>query len=147
MLVIVVLFVVMLVIVVLAVVVLVIVVLVISHGIATNVPTTLARTGYVPEMKNLGRYDQHEVQAPLCYCCTSRGVKCSSILPVYYCSTVPCSLLIARRAAPDLGNRSLRHHLLLRRTIVNKTYGTYKNLHVSLFLQTIFGPIYCVPQY
>ena len=30
---------------------------------------------------------------------------------------------------------------LLRGTIVNRTYGTHKNLYVPLFLLTIFGPI------
>ena len=30
-------------------------------------------------------------------------------------------------------------------TIVNRTYGTYKNLYISLFLLTIFGPIYYRP--
>ena len=30
---------------------------------------------------------------------------------------------------------------LLPGTIVNKTYGTHKNLYVSLFLPTIFGPV------
>ena len=34
---------------------------------------------------------------------------------------------------------------LLRGTIVNRTYGTHKNLHVHLFLLTIFGPIYYGP--
>ena len=31
--------------------------------------------------------------------------------------------------------------LLLRGTIVNRTYGTHKNLYVSPFLLTIFGPV------
>ena len=30
---------------------------------------------------------------------------------------------------------------LLRGTIANRTYVTHKNLYISLFLQTIFGPI------
>ena len=29
---------------------------------------------------------------------------------------------------------------LLRRTIVNRTYGTHKNLDIYLFLLTMFGP-------
>ena len=33
----------------------------------------------------------------------------------------------------------------LRRTIVNRTCGTHKNLYVHLFLVTIFGPIYYDP--
>ena len=33
----------------------------------------------------------------------------------------------------------------LRGTIVNRTYGTHKNLHIYLFLLTIVGPIYCGP--
>ena len=32
--------------------------------------------------------------------------------------------------------------LLLRGAIVNRTYGTHKNVCISLFLPTIFGPIY-----
>ena len=32
--------------------------------------------------------------------------------------------------------------LPLQGTIVNRTYGTHKNLAISLFLLTIFGPIY-----
>ena len=35
---------------------------------------------------------------------------------------------------------------LLRGGIVNRTYGTDKNLYVYLFLQTIFGPIYYAPR-
>ena len=30
--------------------------------------------------------------------------------------------------------------LLIRETIVNRTYGTHKILHISLFLLTLFGP-------
>ena len=33
----------------------------------------------------------------------------------------------------------------LRGTMVNRTYGTHKNLHIYLFLLTIFGPIYFGP--
>ena len=33
---------------------------------------------------------------------------------------------------------------LLRGIIVNRTYGKYKNLYISLFLPTIFGPVYYV---
>lgn len=32
---------------------------------------------------------------------------------------------------------------LIRRTMVNKTYGTNEILYLSLFLTTVFGPIYC----
>ena len=35
--------------------------------------------------------------------------------------------------------------LCIRGTMLNKTYGTHKNLYVSLFLLTIFGPIYYGP--
>ena len=35
--------------------------------------------------------------------------------------------------------------LLLRGTIVNRTYGTHKNLYIHLFSPTIFGPIYYGP--
>ena len=36
-------------------------------------------------------------------------------------------------------------HQYLRGAIVNRTYGTNKNLYTSLFLLTIFGPIYYGP--
>ena len=42
-------------------------------------------------------------------------------------------------------NFSLLLSLLLRGTIVNRTYGTHKNLYNSLFLLTKFGPIYYGP--
>ena len=35
--------------------------------------------------------------------------------------------------------------LLLRGTILKKTYGTHKSLHISIFFPTIFGPIYYAP--
>ena len=35
--------------------------------------------------------------------------------------------------------------LLLRGAIVNRTYGTHKNLYVYLFLLTKIGPIYYGP--
>ena len=35
--------------------------------------------------------------------------------------------------------------ILLRGTIVNRTYGTHKHLHIFLFLLTIFDPIYYGP--
>ena len=34
-----------------------------------------------------------------------------------------------------------RYLVLLRGTILNRTYGAHKNLYISLFLTTIFGPI------
>ena len=34
---------------------------------------------------------------------------------------------------------------LLRGTLLNRTYGLYKNLYISLFLLTIFGPVYYDP--
>ena len=37
------------------------------------------------------------------------------------------------------------HTVLLRGTIVSRTYGTQKNLYISLFLLAIFGPIYYDP--
>ena len=37
--------------------------------------------------------------------------------------------------------------IVLRGTIVNRTYGTNKNLDNSLFLQPIFGPIYYAPPF
>ena len=35
--------------------------------------------------------------------------------------------------------------LPMRGTILNRTHGTHKNLYISLFLLTIFGPIYYGP--
>ena len=35
--------------------------------------------------------------------------------------------------------------VLLRGTILNRTYCTHKNLYISIFLLTIFGPIYYGP--
>ena len=35
---------------------------------------------------------------------------------------------------------------ILRGTILNRTYGRHKNLHISLFLPTRFGPIYYGPR-
>ena len=35
--------------------------------------------------------------------------------------------------------------VLLRATILNRTYGTHKNLHIPLFLPILFGPIYYGP--
>ena len=35
--------------------------------------------------------------------------------------------------------------LLLRGIIVNRIYGTHKNLYIHLFSLTIFGPIYYGP--
>ena len=35
----------------------------------------------------------------------------------------------------------------IRGTIENRTYGTHKNLYISLFLRTIFGPVYYDPPY
>ena len=37
--------------------------------------------------------------------------------------------------------------ILLRGTILNRTYGPYKNVYVLIFLPTIVGPIYYVPPY
>ena len=37
------------------------------------------------------------------------------------------------------------HTAVLRGTTVNRTYGTYSNLDISVFLLTIFGPIYYGP--
>ena len=35
--------------------------------------------------------------------------------------------------------------VVLRGTLVNRTYGGHKNLYIHLFLLTIFGPIYYRP--
>ena len=35
--------------------------------------------------------------------------------------------------------------ILLRGTTLNRTYGTHKNLYISLFLLTTFGPVYYGP--
>ena len=39
----------------------------------------------------------------------------------------------------------LREAYYLRGAIANTTYGTNNNLYISLFLPTIFGPIYYGP--
>ena len=44
-------------------------------------------------------------------------------------------------SAPSCTISPLLDQGLLRGTIVTKTYGAHKNLHISLFLSTIFGPI------
>ena len=36
-------------------------------------------------------------------------------------------------------------YLRLRGTILNRIYGAHKNLYISLFLLTVFGPIYYGP--
>ena len=38
-----------------------------------------------------------------------------------------------------------KRFLVLRGTLVNRTYGGHKNLHIYLFLLTIFGPTYYRP--
>ena len=39
----------------------------------------------------------------------------------------------------------LRRNLLLPGTILNRAYGTHKNLYISGVFVTIFGPIYYAP--
>ena len=48
---------------------------------------------------------------------------------------------IMPRAEHSSTNEYRYHTLLLRGTIVNRTYCRHKNLYISLFLLTIFGPI------
>ena len=43
--------------------------------------------------------------------------------------------------APKMGLTAV----LVRGTILNRTYGTYDNLYIWLFLGTIFGPVYSGP--
>ena len=43
----------------------------------------------------------------------------------------------------QIGHLQINH--LLRGIMVNRTYGTHKNLYISLFSLTIFGPIYYGP--
>ena len=49
------------------------------------------------------------------------------------------------------GIHAMLHHAYrcwwapLRGTILNRTYGEHKNLYVSLFVPTMFGPIYYGP--
>ena len=64
----------------------------------------------------------------------------------YYCTYVHYILYQVNRvfcleSAIKLG----RLLLILRATIVNRTYGTYKKLYIYLFLRTISGPIYSGP--
>ena len=44
-----------------------------------------------------------------------------------------------------VGYQVYRSGILLRGAILKRTYGTYKNLYISLFFLTIFGPIYYGP--
>ena len=46
---------------------------------------------------------------------------------------------------PSKISKTLGTKLLLRGTILNRTYGAYKNLYISLFLLVLLGPIYYVP--
>ena len=59
------------------------------------------------------------------------------------CCVVVLSLLVVV-VAPNLfhGKRAVFN---ITGTILNRTYGTHKNLHISLFLLTIFGPTYYGP--
>ena len=34
-----------------------------------------------------------------------------------------------------------RTHMVIRGTLVNRTYGIYKNLYIYPFLLTVFGPV------
>ena len=43
------------------------------------------------------------------------------------------------------GRARRRQPLLLRGTILKRTYGTHETLYISLFLLPIFGPIYNGP--
>ena len=38
-----------------------------------------------------------------------------------------------------------RYRVVLRGTILNRTYDAHKNLYISIFLRIIFGPIYYTP--
>ena len=49
------------------------------------------------------------------------------------------------RLLSRFGDKPLDFRVLLRGAIVNRTYGTHKNLYISLFLQTIYDPIYYGP--
>ena len=57
--------------------------------------------------------------------------------------------IIITVAVPDVGwmasSALLLLKLVLRGTLVNRTYGGDKNLYVHVFLRTIFGPIYYRP--
>ena len=53
--------------------------------------------------------------------------------PILQESRIPCY--------HDINRMSTDLSWLLRGTIVNRAYGTHKNLYISVFLLTIFGPI------
>ena len=44
---------------------------------------------------------------------------------------------VTRRATPN--------RLLFRGGVLNRTYGTHKNLYISLFILPLFGPLYYGP--
>ena len=59
-----------------------------------------------------------------------------NLVPGYSVYVAMASYAVSRVAYADM---------LLRGTIVNRTYGTHENLRVYLFLLTKFGPIYYGP--
>ena len=55
------------------------------------------------------------------------------------------TLFTDRRRPVRIPSGRMSRVVLLRGTILNRTYGLHKNLYISLFLLTIFGPIYYGP--
>ena len=53
--------------------------------------------------------------------------------------------LISKDSAKHQTMIGIPYMIIIRGTILNRTYGTHKNLYKSLFLLTIFGPIYYGP--
>ena len=70
----------------------------------------------------------------------TNGINKSSEAKILFLRGGECTTLI--RPKTRFGIKSI---LLLRGTIVSRTYGTHQNLPISLFLQTKFGPIYYGP--
>ena len=69
-------------------------------------------------------------------------------LQYFMCSVGPTrGLLVSsvKGAGVDTDLTLLLIVTLLRGAILNRTYGTHKTLYISLFLLTIFGPIYYAP--
>ena len=69
----------------------------------------------------------------------------STALPSWGQSTQFLSSLSPKRACGSKRVNTWYSIIQLRRGVLNRTYGKHKNLYISLFLVTIFGPIYYGP--
>ena len=55
--------------------------------------------------------------------------------------------LYPKRQGREVEDAAVRNNeiILLRGTLVNRTYGVHKNLYIKPFLLTIFGPVNYAP--